>query len=349
MTARFGLALLGCVAFGCPPTLSRPHSDAHVAALAEGERHQRHGRYDEAAAAWARAAEEADRRVDRDEALYRRSRALRRAGRHAEAVADLDAIVATQPPSRRTARALLDASRIRIEHLDQRARGIADLERVVLEFPDEGPAGRALHTRLLYLQEEAGVDAVLGRIETFYDAVGATKLGDDLLSREATLRLEAGDRAGTRRALERIVSEHPYPQGHRWDDANVRLATMDVEDGQPRAAIERLERMLERSEGTMTPGSYTLPSFAAAQLQIARIHRDQLDDKDAASDAFEAVYDDFPNSLLRDDAITEMAEMWLAAGETRRACRAFERVVEEFEVGAARRRAHTHHIAHCTD
>ena len=49
--------LLALLLAGCPPTLSRPESEAHLDALAAGERHYRHGRWDESAEAFAGAAD----------------------------------------------------------------------------------------------------------------------------------------------------------------------------------------------------------------------------------------------------------------------------------------------------
>lgn len=348
------LALLGCLLAalaGCPPTLSRPRSPAFEDALAEGERHHLHGRYGEAADAWARAAEEADRRVDRDEALYRRSRALRRAERYAEAVAALDAIVATRPPSRRTARALLDASRLRLQHLGERDAAREGFLRIAREFSEQGPAGRALYWLLRMDEQDGGGAAVLARLDALIGepALVASPLGDDLLAKAGEVRLESGDRAGARRALERLVAEHPYPRGHRWDDAIVRLAEMDVEDGQPARAVERLEAMLERSETTTVVGSYTLPTFAQAQLTIARIQRDHLRDPGAAAASFRAVADDFPTSLLRDDALLELAEMQWEQGQRDDACDLFDRIVEDFELGRARRRAAALSAERCHD
>ncbi len=131
---------------------------------------------------------------------------------------------------------------------------------------------------------------------------------------------------------------HPYPQGHRWDEAILRLAEMDVEDGRAADAIARLEGMLERAENTSLIGSYTLPTFPPARLQIARLRRG-MGDLDAAAADFERLEDDFPTSTLRDDARVEAGEMWLEAGERERGCDLLRSAVEDFEVGRARRRA----------
>lgn len=336
------LALL----LGCPPTLSKPESAAHLDALAEGDRHAGHGRDEEAAAAYARAATEADRRVDRDEALYRQSRAEVDAGHPERAIELLLTIANTSPPSRRTPRALFDAGRLRYE-LGDVDGAIALFRRATLEFPSEGPAARALVWWLRHFEERDETDRALAVLDWLLPQVRRSKLGDDILAHETRLRLAQGDREGARAALERTVHDYPYPYGHRWDDATLQLAAMDVEDGAYERAIERLEAMLERSEGTSMVGSYTLPAFAEALLQIARIRRDHLNDREGADDAFEAVHDDYETSLLRDDALVERGEMWIEAGDRERGCAHLREAVEEFEVGSARRRAAARVEADC--
>ena len=329
------MAALACLLSACPPTLSRPHSDAHLDALATGDRHARHGRDAEAAHAYATAAQTADRRVDRDEALYRQARAEIDAENTEAALELLMRIAETQPPSRRTARALLDAGRLRFK--EDPSAGLDLFEKLVRDHPDSGPAARALTLWVMRLESAAnGADNML---EGLYADLRRTKLGDDILAHLARIRSERGDREGTRRALETIVRSHPYPTGHRWDDAALQLAAMDVEDGEPRRAIARLRRLLERSEGTTLIGSYTLPAFPEALITIARLERSELTELEAADADYAAVYDQFETSRLRDDALVERGEMWLEAGDLERGCQLLRKAVEEFEVGSARRRA----------
>ncbi len=329
----FALAVVALL-LGCPLTLSRPTSEAHLDALASGDRHLHHGRTDAAERAYGEAAREADRRVDRDEARYRRSRALRRAGRQEEALEELQRIAETRPVSRRTARAIYDMGIVR-EELGDGEGARREFERVTREFSDSGLGARALRR---WLEGEAD-PALSTRLEALYLEVRETEIADDVLHWLAELAETRGDRASVRRQLERIVRNHPYPHGHRWDDATVTLAEMDLQDEAPERALERLKKMLERSEGTSPPGSYTLPTFPRAQLMIARIFRDYLRDIAAAAAAFRRVASDYPTSILRDDALVEAGEMWLDEGQTERGCELLEDVVEEFEVGRARRRA----------
>src|SRR5690606_34243534 len=141
------------------------------------------------------------------------------------------------------------------------------------------------------------------------------------------------------RALERIVREHPYPRGQRWDDALFRLADLAEEDGEHEAAIAHLTRLVSLHEETVVPGSQTLPRMPEARLRIARIYRDRLRDTPRAAAHFTGMYEQFPTSTLRDDALYELGAMWLDTGSHTEGCAMLARVVSEFEVGHARRLA----------
>jgi tetratricopeptide (TPR) repeat protein len=334
---RAATAALVLLLVGCPPTLSRPHDAAHLDALAEGERHARHGRHDAAAAAFARAAEHADRRVDRDEARYRRSRMLRQAGRVGEAVALLDQIAAERPPSRRTARALYDAALLRYERLDAIVPALEGFERVVREHPDAGLGGRALHHWLGHVERVDGPEASLDLVTRLDADLAPTTLGDDLLWRRHELELVLDRRDAARRTLELLVERHPYPQGERWDDALLRLSELDLAESRVEAAVAHLEALLQRAETTTLVGSYTLPAFPEARLRLARIYRDAGDLERARRD-YEALLDDFPTSRLCDDALLELAIMLLDASHAE-GCRTLARVLEIREVGRAARAA----------
>jgi TolA-binding protein len=338
MSPKVTALLLSLLVGGCIPTLSKQRGEEHVRALERGDRLHAEDDYDGAAQAYARAASSAERRVDREEALYRRARSLRRAGRLEEAVRVLDEIAAAEPVSRNTVRARYDAARIRIE-LGDREGGIAGLMTVIREHPDHGNALHALAIVADDAEAEGGVAARRRLLEELDPQIAQSELHDDLLFALAELELEQDDRQAGRRALERIVDEHPYPQGNRWDEALLRLADLAEEDGDPAGAIEHLEALTLRHEGTWSPGSYTRPSMPRAQLRIARLERDERGDLDRAASAYRRLYDDYPTSTLRDDALFELGDLEERRGDHDAACDLYRRVVEEFEVGRARREA----------
>lgn len=347
------LRLLPIVIFlllaGCPPTISEPRSTEFRHALADGERHLGHGRSEEAVTSFALAAETAERRVDLDESLVRETIALTNLGRYEEAVVILEEVGNRRPVSRRTSRAIFEAALLRLDHLNQREQAIAGFERVMRETPDDGLGTRALYYILKDYEERADTVGALAFCDRLYADLGDSTLGDDLLRSKSNLLLLDGDRAGARAALEILIQRYPYPYGQRWDDALMALAEMDVEDGEPARAVERLEFLVNRNEETNLVGSYTLPSMPRAQLRIGEIYRDELHDLEHASQAFENLEDRFPRSALRDDALYQAGAMWLDANETRKGCRILRHLLDDYEVGHPRRLAQVRVDAECTD
>lgn len=341
LTARIDAlarVLLGAAALvvGCTPTLSAPRGDVHLEALGRGERHHHHGRMSEAAEAFAEAARGAERRVDRDEAQYRQAKALERLGRTDEALAVYDAVGARAPLSRRTMRARYDAARLRIGTGDV-VRGEAALVALVEEAPDSGVASSALRELAERWRETEGARLVAW-VDRLVERHAETELGDDLAMLQGELRLEAADLPGARASFARVMAEHPYPFGARFDDAAMRLADVAEQQGDLDGALEALERLVAVFEPTRSPGSYTPPKLPMAALRVARIHRGRGALEEAAR-AYARVRDDFATSRLRDDAFVEEGEMWLAAGARERGCALLREAIETYEVGAARRRA----------
>jgi tetratricopeptide (TPR) repeat protein len=327
-------ALIALLLVGCPPTLSSENeefSDALLLATREAQA----GRTAAAVRAYERAAAAADRRVDREEALYREARLLERAARIEAALGIYDRIAAARPIARRTIRARLQAARMRIA-LGRRDEARRDLEWIVAEAPGSGLAGRALFLLVRDFATSTGDRIAL--LDGLYTRVGSSELGDDILMLGAEACLESEDRAGARSRLERLADEHPYPQGARFDDALVRLAELAREEGDLPRAIGYLDRLLEVRETTSIIGSYSRPRMPDAALMRARLYR-ELGDVENALGAYRDAIDEFPTARIRDDALVEQAELMLANGDREGACELFGRATREFEVGSARRRA----------
>jgi tetratricopeptide (TPR) repeat protein len=341
------LLVVAACAPACVPTISKPRGEKHLTALAAAEAHQHAGRLDEAAHEYQVAADAAERRVDRDEALYRESRVLARLDRHAEAIAICDKLAAAEPPARRTLRARLDASRYRLL-TGEEERAEHDLLALVLEHPDTGPGKSALRVLLSrHVDGASDAQAALAWVRELEAKAGDSATHETLMNVEAELMLTLGQRDEAVRLLETQVDRFPYPKGHRWDDALFRLADLALDAGDPKRAIAYLERMIAVHESSIVVGSYTRPLFPKAALRIARIYRDNLHDTGAALGAYGRVRSEFKNSTVADDALEEEATLRLQNGERDKACSLWRELLEEHDVGSAHRRAEAEVAKNC--
>lgn len=337
-------SLAWCVA--CAPTLSKPRGEKHLAYLAEAERDQHHGRLEAAALAYDRAAIAAERRVDRDEALYRESRVFARLGDYPRALALCDRIAEAKPPSRRTLRAVLDGSRYRLE-LGQVERAESDLRKLVIDHGDSGEAKSALGILIERRVHIADHETGLAYVRELSSEATSGYAAEALAYEEAELLIALGRSPEARAVLTSQIERFPYPRGLLWDDALWRLADLAEDADDPAAAIGYLAQMIAAHEKALHVGSYTRPRFSLAALRIARIYRDRMKDADAAVKAFRRVRDQFPGSLVADDALEEEAELWFASGDRAQACALLRRLLAEHEVGGAHRRASARVAADC--
>ena len=291
----------------------------------------------------------AERRVDQDEARYRQARTMMRDRRYEDAVALLDRIGERKPPSRRTGRAVFDAARIRYEHLERYDEAKVGFERVIHEFSDEGLGGRAIYFRVEDYRRREDLEGAIAYLSSLYPEVRETTLGDDVLWVRAGLHRELEELGPEQRALSRLVRHHPYPEGHYWDEAILRLAEIHLERAEPERAIAVLELLVGEVETTTIIGSYIRSTMPKALLWIGKIQRDELGDVRAADRTFKKFPRRFPRSTLNDDALYERGVMWIDEGETDRGCRILRDLVERYEVGNARRRGEARIEADCDE
>jgi tetratricopeptide (TPR) repeat protein len=340
MLTRFLVVGSFCALTACAPTISMPRGTEHLDALAEAEGHQHHGRDQEAVKAFGRAAESAERRVDKDEALYRQSRVYAHMKDYKNALAICAELAAADPPARRTMRAKLDAARYRML-LGETERADRELRAIVVENPDDAAAKGALRVLVqIHVREAETPEKALFWLKTLESELEeGNTTHEALLSLEAELLIGKGKRAEAVEVLESQIELYPYPHGRRWDNALWSLADLAMEDNDAEGAVKRLESMIAVHETSFIIGSYTRPMFSKAALRIARIYRDNLDDPRAALKAYERVRSEFPNSLVVDDALEEEAFLRIESGDSKKGCALLQEVVAKHEVGSARRRA----------
>jgi len=279
-----------------------------------------------AGAAWLRAAAAAKMPLDRNEARYRAATCYERGGDLKRATELYQALA--NGKSERAPRATFALADLQITHGDAQA-GYAALEAAIRKYPTSGVAGVSLTRYFASLADSGGDQAVLDYVDRVEPSLDASELAEQYLYERAR-RLDAlGRTSDALAAYLRVAERFPYPHGAYWDDALFRAAACDERQGDPRAAVALLERLLRARETSRLSGSYEHARFADAAYHIAELYRDALHEPSAARRAFRAVFTDYPSSTLRDDALWQEALLARRAADADGACAPLTLLVRE--------------------
>jgi tetratricopeptide (TPR) repeat protein len=194
------------------------------------------------------------------------------------------------------------------------------LWRVVTDWPDEAIAGDAVKT-LVDDGRKRDPQALADEMAKLITALAETEVADNLLWWLADLDEHELKNVPAARALyDRIPTD--YPKSGFRDDARWHGARLSLALGDPKGAVERLRALLATREVAVGAGSYFSVWLDDAQLQLGKVLRDDLHDNAGAAAAFRKLPKDYPASILRDDALYELAVTLAKESDATGACRA---------------------------
>ena len=194
----------------------------------------------------------------------------------------------------------------------------AALWRVVTTWPDEAPATDAVRS-VVSLERSGDLPALVVRLRGLLGTLARTAVHDNVQWVLADLaEHELADPAGARAYYDAIYREHPN-SGLR-DDARWHAARLARSLGDAKGAADRLRGLLATREVAFGAGSYFSIWLDDAQLELGKVLRDDLKDLPGAAAAFAQLPRDYPASILRDDALYELALTHERAGRHDRAC-----------------------------
>jgi tetratricopeptide (TPR) repeat protein len=254
------------------------------------------------------------------EALLGEAQTLERAGRSDQALAAYLAIPAKAPGDMTTgAMATYRAAELLI-NAKREVDAWTLLWKVVTDYPDEPPAADALK---LLLDDGRTRDAVhlADEIHKLLAPLAETAVGDNLLWSLADLdEHELGDALAARALYDRIPVE--YSNSGLRDDARWNAARISENLGDYPGAVTRLRALLATREVALGAGSYFSVWLDDAQLELGKVLRDHIGDLAGAAAAFRKLPKNYPASILKDDALYELAVTLANAGDTPGTCRA---------------------------
>ncbi len=184
--------------------------------------------------------------------------------------------------------------------------------------------------RLVAHADEQGTQAGLDELGSLDRDLEKTELVELVTYLTAEHLETLGKVQAARDAYARIADRWPYPYGAFFDGALWKASVLDEQLGQPRTAVDDLERMVAARETTSLMGSYERKHYVPAMLRIGTLYRDKLGDHVKARETFHRLYSDFAHSTMRDDALWLEAAVWQQDGDERTACDRLATLVREF-------------------
>lgn len=266
------------------------------------------------------------------EAMLGEAEVLERAGRTRAAIAAYLAIPpralanADEPDEMTAAIAYYRAGELQLREGDEKAAWTA-LWKVVTDFPDEPTAADALR-RLLEDGRGRDARALAEQLAALLTALASTAIADNLLWTLADLNEhELANLPAARAFYDRIPLDHP--QSGLRDDARWHAARLSRELKDPAGAARRLRALLATREVAFGAGSYFSIWLDDAQLELGKVLRDELADLPGAIAAFERLPKHYPASILKDDALYELAVTQAKGGDRQRACASLEKLAKQ--------------------
>ena len=262
------------------------------------------------------------------EAMLGEAEVLERAGRTQPAIQAYLAIpgrAASDPTTAATATCRAGELLLRDHQL---APAWTALWRAVTDYPDEPAAGDALRV-LLTDGRRRDPRALADQIAAVLTPLAETDVADNLVWSLADLsEHELGNPEAARALYDRIPVDTPA-SGLR-DDARWHAARLSRQLGDPAGAVARLRALLATREVALGAGSYFSIWLDDAQLELGKILRDDLHDLPGAVAAFRRLPLDYPASILRDDALYELAVTLERMRDHPAACATLARLATQF-------------------
>jgi tetratricopeptide (TPR) repeat protein len=316
------VAAVGCSAPAPPPDLTR------------AQRYEHDGEDDRALAAYARAAVDCEETRDRTlrdtwcgAARLGKAETLERLGRLEEAAAEYEAVPAHVRTGDPPARALSAAAQLRLR-LGQEVKAYDLYWKVITDFPDQPGADEALR-HVVRDGRKRNARQLHDVLAALAERLAGTAIEDNLVFTLATLARE--DLGDGKEALARYDDcAARFPEGALFDDSLWEGAAVARAAGDFEGALKRLRQLLATKERSFILGSYHSVYLDDALLLVGTIQRDDLHRAKEAARTFESLGREYPDSLLRDDALYQAGLARLQAGDQKGACRDFGRLVEKF-------------------
>ncbi|MCP4601818.1 MAG: tetratricopeptide repeat protein [Proteobacteria bacterium] len=253
--------------------------------------------------------------------------------RHHEAEACYSAMCEREPPYQR---ACYDLSRLLFE-IGRSNEAQKKTSEFVLRFPEHALAPVAVK-RLARTWAKGGEwDRGIDALEDLAEKTVKSDVHDSVLFHMAELQRKAGrpkDEAGT---LRRLIDTYGRWDSQLWDNAIWRLIALNREQGERETEKRLLKRLLDTKEPSWFIASYDSPFHDDAMLRLGRISFED-DDYKRAGKLFSELAK-HKTSRLRDEGLIGLAELRLATGRRKDACKLLKKIIVDIPDANTARKA----------
>jgi tetratricopeptide (TPR) repeat protein len=312
---RASLLLLLSAACSAPAT---PRALARAEAFAQdGDDQRALASYDDALAGCDRARPNTLAARWCGSAFLGRADTLDRLGRHADAAAAFERAGAFEANPADSADGWAEAGNARLK-LGQIDRAYDDLWNAIITWPDEAGAERALRT-ILRDGRVRGPAILYQGLAMVAMRLADSEIADDALYDMADLAThELHDPPAAIDVYDRLA--RLYPKSSLRDDSLWNAANLARAEGDALGALKRYRQLTAARETSYIVGSYNSPWMDDAQLAIALVLRDDLNEPAKAVPELQRIPKDYPTSTLLDDALYELAVTYDRLGDHPHAC-----------------------------
>jgi len=239
------------------------------------------------------------------DALLGEAEVLEHAQRTDAAIATYLAIPAHAGDDSTTAATALSRAGELLLHAQRTTEAWTALWKVVTDYPDEPAAADAVKT-LLDDGRGRAAQQLADEFGKLITVLAETHVAANLVWSLADLEAhELANPSAARAFYDRIPAD--YPTSGLRDDARWYAAKLSEQLADPHGAVVRLKALLATREVAIGVGSYFSVWLDDAQLELGIVLRDSLHDLPGAAAAFRQLPKDYPASILRDDALYQLA------------------------------------------
>lgn len=261
------------------------------------------GKYDKADKHYAQMLKHAPNTETKRLVLYQRALLSKDRGLNDEAIKRFKAIYTTKPIDEHGARAMYWVTRL-TPQTDQK---LDLLKALVLRYPEHISAEHALLDiqRIMVKQKQA--KSYLAWLDSIIPKVKSTDLGDmSLLIKARFLNKELNDQP---RAIKAYRALYDFKKdGSLADDALWEIAQIYKKQRNWKQTILWQSRLVKGRETSWFVGTYDSEFADDARYDMGLIHKNELKQYNKAIGQFKTFIDEFPTSLLRDDAAWQIVE-----------------------------------------